>query len=90
LRDGIFVILVASESLEDRVEILAQALREHCTPLLEARYLPPAVRERLEATPLDRQGRPLIVCADEGNRTVRSRSDRNPPGRSEPGDRNDA
>jgi hypothetical protein len=48
LRDGVFVILAASDSAEDRIAVLAQALREHRPALLEGRYLPPAVRERLE------------------------------------------
>jgi len=51
LRDGIFVILVASDSVEDRIAALAQALREHRPAALEGRYLPPAVRERLEQGP---------------------------------------
>ena len=48
LRGGVFVILAASDSAEDRIAILAQALREHRPAALEGRYLPPAVRERLE------------------------------------------
>lgn len=48
LRDGVFVILVASDSVEDRIAALAHALREHQPAALEGRYLPPAVRERLE------------------------------------------
>lgn len=48
LRDGIFVILAAADPVEDRIAALAQALREHRPAALEGRYLPPAVRERLE------------------------------------------
>jgi hypothetical protein len=48
LRDGVFVILAASDPVEDRISALAQALREHRPAALEGRYLPPAVRERLE------------------------------------------
>jgi ribosomal protein L7Ae-like RNA K-turn-binding protein len=48
VRDGVFVILVASDPVEDRIAALAQALREHRPAALEGRYLPPAVRERLE------------------------------------------
>jgi hypothetical protein len=51
LRDGIFVILAAGDSVEDRIAALAQALREHRPAALEGRYLPPAVRERLETGP---------------------------------------
>ena len=51
LRDGILVILAASDSLEDRIDALARALRQHRPEALEGRYLPPAVRERLEPGP---------------------------------------
>ena len=49
LRDVVYVVLVASEPLEDRIEVVAAALREHRPGAFEARYLPPAVRSRLEA-----------------------------------------
>ncbi|HSD27233.1 MAG TPA: hypothetical protein VLL75_08010 [Vicinamibacteria bacterium] len=48
LRDGVFVILVGSDPVEDRIAAVVDALREHCPAALEGRYLPPAVRERLE------------------------------------------
>jgi hypothetical protein len=51
LRDGIFVILAASDSVEDRIAALAHALRQHRPAALEGRYLPPAVRERIEPGP---------------------------------------
>ena len=51
LRDGIFVILAAGDPVEDRIAALTQALREHRPAALEGRYLPPAVRERLETGP---------------------------------------
>jgi hypothetical protein len=48
LREGVFVILAASDPAEDRIAVVAQALREHRPAALEGRYLPPAIRERLE------------------------------------------
>ncbi len=44
------VILAAQDPLEDRIEALADALRSHAGPLLESRYLAPAVRERIESS----------------------------------------
>ncbi len=43
----IWVVLCASDSREEQIEVLARALREHAGEFLESRYLPPAVRERL-------------------------------------------
>lgn len=51
LRDGIFVILAAADPVEDRIAALVGALREHRPEALEGRYLPPAVRERVETGP---------------------------------------
>jgi hypothetical protein len=48
VRDRVFVVLVRSDSLEDQIEALASGLRDHCASALEGRYLPPAVRARLE------------------------------------------
>lgn len=48
LREVVYVVLVDSEPLEDRIEVVARALREHRPGALEGRYLPPAVRSRLE------------------------------------------
>jgi hypothetical protein len=42
------LVLVPSDPLSHRIEILARALRAHAPALLEGRWLPPAVRERLE------------------------------------------
>jgi hypothetical protein len=51
VRGETWVLLVASEGLERRVEVLAQALKTHAGQILEGRYLPPAVRERLSKEP---------------------------------------
>jgi hypothetical protein len=47
VRGSIWVILSATESLEERSDVLVEALTTHAKPLLEDRYLPPAVRARL-------------------------------------------
>ena len=47
VRGEVWVMLAAADPLEERIEVLVRALREHAAPLLEQRYLPPAVRERL-------------------------------------------
>lgn len=51
VRGETWVLLVASDGLERRVEVLAQALKTHAGQALEGRYLPPAVRERLSKEP---------------------------------------
>ena len=48
LRERIFVLLAASDPLEQRIAVLARALRDHAGPACESRYLPPAVRAALE------------------------------------------
>ncbi len=47
VRGSIWVVLSASESLEERSDVLVEALTAHASSLLEDRYLPPAVRARL-------------------------------------------
>jgi hypothetical protein len=49
VRGALWVVVVPSDPLEDRIEVVAEALRTHASAFLEARYLPPALRERLEA-----------------------------------------
>jgi hypothetical protein len=49
LRGKIRVLLADSDPLEVRIEVLARALREAAGPVLEERFLPPAVRARLDA-----------------------------------------
>lgn len=46
-----FVLLAAADSVEDRIEALAAGLRMADPAVLEGRFLPPAVRERLDREP---------------------------------------
>lgn len=48
VRGKLLLVLSAAEPLESRIEAAAAALGEHGAALLEGRFLPPAVRERLE------------------------------------------
>lgn len=48
LRDRFWVLLSAGDPLEERVAVLAAALRDHKREACEARFLPPAVRAVLE------------------------------------------
>lgn len=49
LRERIWVLLSPSDPPARRAEVLAAALRDHAGDALESRYLPPAVRVRLES-----------------------------------------
>jgi len=49
LNGVVWVMLSEADSLDDRVDVLAAALASHAADLLESRYLPPAIRERLAA-----------------------------------------
>jgi hypothetical protein len=49
IRGAPWLLLAAGESLEDRIEAAATAVRVHAPQALEGRYLPPAVRERLKS-----------------------------------------
>jgi len=49
VKGDIWVLLAASDSLDERIDVLARALATHAREFLESRYLPPAVRERLGA-----------------------------------------
>jgi hypothetical protein len=51
VRGETWVLLVAADGLEQRVEVLAHALKIHAGARLEGRYLPPAVRARLAKEP---------------------------------------
>jgi hypothetical protein len=52
------LVVSSAEPLEARIEAVAAALREHGGGLLEARFLPPAVRERIDRPrPLPRGSR---------------------------------
>lgn len=54
LRGRLWVVLVASDPLEERIRAVADALDQADPGWLETHYLPPALRTRLEARP----GRP--------------------------------
>ncbi len=49
LRGRPLLVLAAAEPLDARIEAVADALRRHGGALLEERFLPPALRERIEA-----------------------------------------
>ena len=49
VRGEVRIVLVASDPLEARIEVVAAALREHAGDWIERRYLSPAVRARLGA-----------------------------------------
>ena len=51
VRGETWVVLAASDPTEERINVLARALREHAADWLEGRYLPPALRRHLEADP---------------------------------------
>jgi len=51
VRGETWVLLAGSDALEERVEVLARALKTHAADFLESRYLPPAVRARLSQRP---------------------------------------
>jgi hypothetical protein len=48
LRGRLLLVVSAAEPLEARIAAVAAALREHGGARLDERFLPPAVRERLE------------------------------------------
>ena len=47
VNDRVWVVLSEGDSVEIQIDVLADALRTHAAHLIEARYLAPAVRERL-------------------------------------------
>jgi hypothetical protein len=50
VRGRLLLVVAAAEPIEARIDAVAAALREHGAGLLEERFLPPAVRERLDRT----------------------------------------
>jgi hypothetical protein len=48
VRGETWIVLSGSDSAEERIEVVARALREHAADWLESRYLPPALRDRLD------------------------------------------
>jgi FAD/FMN-containing dehydrogenase len=57
VRGELWVLLADSDPAARRVDVLAGALCDHAPDLLERHYLPPAVRECLEARGRTPQGR---------------------------------
>jgi hypothetical protein len=49
IRGSPWLLLASGEPLEDRIEAAAMAVRAHALEALEGRFLPPAVRERLDS-----------------------------------------
>lgn len=49
VRGETWVVLSSADTLEDRIDVLAAALREHRGEWLEQRYLAPSLRERIDA-----------------------------------------
>jgi hypothetical protein len=56
VRGRLLLLLSAADPLDARIEAVAGVLRAHAGPLLEERFLPPAVRERLERPDRGRGG----------------------------------
>jgi len=48
VRGEVWVVLAAADLPEQRINVLAGALREHAGELLQGRYLPPALRDLLD------------------------------------------
>ena len=48
VRGRLLLVVSASEPVEARIDAVADALRTHSAAWLEGRFLPPAVRERLD------------------------------------------
>jgi hypothetical protein len=48
VRGELWLVLAPGDPLEHRIRVVAQALRSFAPALLEERWLPPAVRARLE------------------------------------------
>jgi hypothetical protein len=48
VRGRLLLLLSAADPLDARIEVVARAVRAHGASLVEARFLPPAVRERIE------------------------------------------
>lgn len=50
VRGDVWVMLSSVDPVAIQLEILARALREHASELIESRHLPPAVRAVLESS----------------------------------------
>ncbi|MFP8875129.1 MAG: hypothetical protein VCB42_11545 [Myxococcota bacterium] len=49
VRGAVWVVLSPHDPPEAHVDLLVRALRDHAAEFISSRYLPPALRERLEA-----------------------------------------
>jgi hypothetical protein len=47
VRGELWIVLSGHDSIEDRIAVVAEALRREASEWLQSRYLPPAVRARL-------------------------------------------
>jgi hypothetical protein len=47
VRGELWIVLSNNDSLEDRVAVVAAALRREASEWLQSRYLPPALRDRI-------------------------------------------
>ena len=47
VRGELWIVLSNNDSLEDRIDVVAGALRREASEWLQGRYLPPALRARL-------------------------------------------
>lgn len=45
-----WIVLSGADPVEGQIAVVAGAIRRHAGPALEGRYLPPALRERLEGS----------------------------------------
>jgi hypothetical protein len=57
VRGQLWLVLVPADPVEHRIGVVVRALREHAPALLEERWLPPAVRERVEGEAAPGSGR---------------------------------
>ena len=49
VRGQVWILLSAADPVDVHIDVLADALRTHAAHLIEGRYLPPAIREILDA-----------------------------------------
>lgn len=54
LRGRLLVLLASGDSVEDRIDAVVHGLRSLDPALLEGRWIPPAIRDRLERAEPDR------------------------------------
>ncbi len=51
VRGQVWILLSTADPVDVHIDVLADALRTHAAPLIEGRYLAPAIREVLSALP---------------------------------------